>query len=178
MYRYPGTCLPGYLDTLPIVPTLIKRMSISRHIPFTNLPRKCPRGNRLVKTLMQLLSLRVPSKSSAAAPSGYPKPTNHLKALVMTAFQWPGRQDRRWRNLDICLHSEQGRNLPIPLRSFPKALIRLLMKLHPCRISILSDTGTEEREIGRLSTNVRPSSLFTEQSVSRQLLKENHDLQV
>ena len=39
-------------------------------------PRPCPgrkEGTRLVKTVMQWRSLRVPSKSSAATPFGYPK---------------------------------------------------------------------------------------------------------
>ena len=76
------------------------------------------------------------------------------------------------------LPAEQGTNLPMPPGNLPRARMRGLTNRHPCRISIPSETGTEEIEIGAVCTLMRPNHFFTEQPVSRPLLKQNQNIQV
>ena len=78
----------------------------------------------------------------------------------------------------MCLPNEQGTNLPNRPGRLPNAPTRLLIKRQPCRISIPSDTSTEETEIGTVRTDLGTSNFLTEQTVSSPFLKENKNLKI
>ena len=59
-----------------------------------------------------------------------------MKALLPIQVPKPGH----------LLPNRNGKNVPSPPGSLPRALTRLLTKRHPCRFSMPSDTGKQETD--------------------------------